>query len=85
MCPVDIKLGDDTYVTATHHGTISVQNFHLDALHTPTFRYSLLSVGVLDKHGYHTNFGNGKCAIVDPQTTATLRGHKNGNLYQVSA
>jgi hypothetical protein len=40
--PIDIKLGDDTVIQATHKGLIQVQNHWINALHLPTFRYSLL-------------------------------------------
>jgi len=79
--PIDIKLGDDTNVRTTHQGIISIQNHRLNALHTPSFRYSLLSVGDLDTHGYITEFGNGKCAILDLQRNVAMTGRKNGKLY----
>jgi len=52
--PIDIRLGDNTVVQATHKGLVQVQNHWINALHLPTFRYSLLSVGDLDIHGYRT-------------------------------
>jgi len=82
--PIRIQLGDKTCVLATHHGSIRVQNHQIDALHAPSFRYSLLSVAQLDSHGYHTKFGNGKCSIQDPYSHVTvMTGSRNGQLFQV--
>ena len=63
---IDIRLGDDTIIQATHKGLVQVQNHWVKALHLPTFRYSLLSVGDLDTHGYSTTFEKGRCIISDP-------------------
>ena len=59
-----------------------MQNHQIDALHTPSFRYSLLSVAELDSQGYHTKFGNGKCSIQNSNVTV-MTGSRNGQLYQV--
>jgi len=59
-----------------------VQDHQIDALHTPLFRYSLLSVAELHSQGYHTKFGNGKCSIQDSNVTV-MTGSRNGQLFQV--
>jgi len=41
--PINVLLGDNTSIQITHYGTIYVQNLQINALHTPTLRYSLLS------------------------------------------
>ena len=64
--PIDIRLGDNTVVQATHEGLVQVQNQWINALHLPTFRYSLLSVGDLDIHGDHTSFETGRYLITGP-------------------
>jgi len=83
---IDIRLGDDTIVQATHKSLVQVQNHWVKALHLPTFRYSLLSVGNIDTHGYSTTFEKGRCIISDPanQRTITL-GQKNSMLYKLDA
>ena len=82
--PIQIQLDNKTCVFVTHHGSVRVQNHQIDALHTPTFRYSLLSVAKLDSQGYHTKFGNGKCSIQNPHShVAVMTGSRNGQLYQV--
>ena len=58
-CPIVISLCDGSSVKSTHHGILLIQHQEIDALHTPTFRYSLLSVGEFDTRGYITKFGNG--------------------------
>ena len=57
--PIIIRLGDHTSNKVTNHGNVLVQNQCLNALHTPTFRYSLLSVGEFDRLGYITRFADG--------------------------
>ena len=79
--PIVISLGDGSSVKSTHHGILLVQHQEIDALHTPTFRYSLLSVGEFDMRGYSTEFGNGKCSIQGPQNTDAMTGSRNGRLY----
>ena len=83
--PIQIQLGDKTSVLATHHGSLRVQNHRINALHTPSFRYSLLSVSELDSSGYYIKFRNGKCSIQDPQNPSVtiMTGSRNGQLYQV--
>ena len=80
--PIRIQLGNKTCVFATHHGSVRVQDHQIDALHTPSFRYSLLSVAELDSQGYHTKFGNGKCSIQNSNVTV-MTGSRNGQLFQV--
>ena len=80
--PIRIQLGNKTYVFATHHGSVRVQDHQIDALHTPSFRYSLLSVVELDSQRYHTKFGNGKCSIQNSNVTV-MTGSQNGQLFQV--
>ena len=80
--PIRIQLSNKTCVFATHHGSVRVQNYQIDALHTPSFCYSLLSVAELDSQGYHTKFGNGKCSIQNSNVTV-MTGSRNGQLFQV--
>jgi len=61
--PIWIQLANKTCVFMTHHSSVQVQNHPIDALHIPSFRYSLLSVAELDYQEYHIKFGNGKCSI----------------------
>jgi len=72
--PITIKLGDDTTVTATYHGLAHItQDLQLDALYTPTFRVSLLSISQLEHAGYTTTFRRGKCFIsTDTKSTASI-------------
>jgi len=82
---IDIRLGDDTIVKL-HKGLVQVQNHWVKALHLPTFRYSLLSVGDLDTHGYSTTFEKGRCIISDPANQRMIMlGRKNGMLYELDA
>jgi len=80
--PINILLGDNTSIQITHYGTIYVQNLEIDALHTPTLRYSLLSIGELNDQGNITIFGNNQCIIRD-HNTVLITGTKNGKLFQV--
>jgi hypothetical protein len=83
---INIRLGDDTIVQATHKGLVQVQGHWVKALHLPTFRYSLLSVGDLDTHGYRTTFEKGRCIISDPANQRMIMlGRKNGMLYELDA
>ena len=82
--PINIRLGDNTVVQATHKGLVQVQNHWINALHLPTFHYSLLSVGDLDIHGYRTSFETGRCLISDPTNQKVIiTGQKNGMLYEL--
>jgi len=81
---IDIRLGDNTVIQATHKGLVQVQNHWINALHLPTFRYSLLSVGDLDFHGYRTSFETGRCLISDrTNQKVIMTGQKNGMLYEL--
>jgi len=61
---IPLKLGDETVVMAYYHGRITVfQGYCANALHTPTFRMSLLSISQLDDDGFTTIFSNGQCSI----------------------
>ena len=62
--PIVIELGDDNNVIVSHHGLVNVsQEYEVNALYTPTFRLSLLSINQLDTAGYTSTFGHGKCSI----------------------
>ena len=63
LTPIDILLGDNTIIRATHYGSIVVQNLKLDALNTPTLRYSLLSIGELNDQGNITIFADDRCIV----------------------
>ena len=56
--PIDIKLGDDSCVRVTHYGELSIHKHRIEVLHTPTFRYSLLSVSEFNDQCYIVTFGN---------------------------
>jgi hypothetical protein len=81
--PIDIKLGDDTCVRATHYGELPIHKHRIEALHTPTFRYSLLSVSEFSDRRYIVTFGNNKCLITDFKRNVVVSGTKNGRLFQV--
>jgi hypothetical protein len=79
--PTVIELGDNNSVTATHYGFVNViQGYQVEALHTPTFRLSLLSINQLDLGGHTTIFQNGKCSINLP-SSSTLAGKLVNGLY----
>jgi len=83
---INIRLADVTIVQATHKGLVQVQNHWVKALHLPTLRYSLLSVGELDTHGYSTTFKKGMCIISDPANQRMIMlGQKNGMLDELDA
>jgi hypothetical protein len=76
-----IELGDNNSVIATHYGFIDViQGYQVEALHTPTFRLSLLSINQLDLGGHTTIFRNGKCSITSP-SFCTLAGKLINAIY----
>jgi hypothetical protein len=81
--PITIKLGYDTTVTATYHGLAHItQDLQLDALYTPTFRLSLLSISQLEHARYTTTFQRGKCFIsADTSSTASITANRVGDLY----
>jgi len=78
---VVIELGDNNSVTATHYRFVDViQGYQLDALHTPTFRLSLLLINQLDLGGHTTIFQDGKCSITSP-SSCTLAGKLINGIY----
>ena len=78
--PVIIKLGDETTVTATFHGLVNIsQDLQFNALYTPMFRLSLLSIYQLDLAGYTMTFQRGKCSIFTHWTT--IIANRTGDLY----
>jgi hypothetical protein len=55
--PIVIELGDDNRVTVSHHGLVNVsQEYEVDALYTPMFLHSLLSINQFDTAGYTSIF-----------------------------
>jgi len=81
--PIVIELGDDNNVIVSHHGLVNVsQEYEVNALYTPTFRLSLLSINQLDTAGYTSTFGHGKCSISSPSITIT--GNRVNDLYIIS-
>jgi hypothetical protein len=79
--PIPIKLGDETIVMSYYHGRITVfQGYCADALHTPTFRMSLLSISQLDD-GFTTIFSNGQCSMKNPRLK--IDGNRSGGIYTI--
>jgi hypothetical protein len=79
--PIIIELGDNNSVTATHYSFVNViQGYQVEALHTPTFRLSLLSINQLDLGRHTTIFQNGKCCINSP-FSCTLAGKLVNGIY----
>jgi len=77
--PIVIELGDNNSGTATDYGLVNViQGFQVEALHTPTFRLSLLSINQLDLGGHTTIFQNGKCSINSLSSCTLTRKLVNG-------
>jgi hypothetical protein len=72
---------------ATHHGTVNItQGLRLNALYTPTFRLSLISINMLDRAGYTMTFGLGICSIsIDLPSTSTPIASNAGNLYMLKS
>ena len=65
--PIVIELGDGNTVTISHLRLVSVsQEYEVNALYTPTFWLSLLSIIQLDTAGYTSTFGHGTCSISSP-------------------
>jgi len=76
-----MELGDNNSVTATHYGIFDIiQSYQVEALHTPTFRLSLLSINKLDLSGHTTIFRNRKCSITSP-SSRSLAGKIINGLY----
>ena len=80
---IDIRLGDKTRVRATHQGTVDLGGIEINALHTPTFRVSLLSIGQLDDAGNTSTFCQGICTIRAPGA-GTIRGRKR-SIYVIDS
>jgi len=78
--PIIIKLGDETIVTATFHGLFNIsQGLQLNALYTPTFLISLLSINQLVLARYSTTFRRGKCSIFT--NSSNIIANCTGDLY----
>ena len=58
-----IELGDKSTVIASHYGLVNISGSKLEAIYTPTFRVSLLSIGQLDRTGALSTFGQGAFTI----------------------
>ena len=69
---------------ATHQGTVDLGGIEINALHTPTFRESLLSIGQLDDAGYTSTFRQGISTIGAPGA-GTITGHKRGSIYVIGS
>jgi len=81
--PIVIELGDDNKVTVSHYGLVNIlQEYEVNALYTPTFQLSLLSINQLDTAGYTSTFGRSKCSIASPSITIT--GNLVNDLYIIS-
>jgi hypothetical protein len=81
--PIVIELGDDNKVTVSYHGQVNIsQEYEVNALYTPTFRLSLLSINQLDTDGYTSTFGLSKCSISSP--SITIPGNRVNDLYIIS-
>ena len=62
--PIVLELGDNNSVTAMYYGFVNViQGYQVEALHTSSFQFSLLSINQLDLGGHTTVFQNGKYSI----------------------
>jgi len=80
--PIPIKLGDETVVMAYYHGRIIVfQGYCANALHTPTFRMSLLSISQLDDDGFTTIFSNGQCSMKNLRLK--VDGNRSRGIYTI--
>jgi len=81
--PMIIELGDDNKVAVSHHGLVNVsQKYKGNALYTPRFRLSLLSINQLDTAGYTSTFVRGKCSI--SSSSITITGNQVNDLYVIS-
>jgi len=81
--PIVIELGDDNKVTVSHHGLVNVSHeYEVNALYTPIFRLSLLSITQLHTARYTSTFGRGKCSI--SSTSITITGYRVNDLYIIS-
>ena len=70
---------------ALFHGIIDIANsgYEANALFTPSFRSSLLSISSLETASFTSTFGNGRCLIPSPSSNITTSGHlaQANNLY----
>jgi hypothetical protein len=90
--PIRIRLGDNSLVLATHHGLANVTaSFQAYSLHTPTFKFSLLSISALDASGYHATFGRGICRITldldepaDRSAKCIIQGTQRNGVYYLN-
>jgi len=79
--PIVIHLEDNNSVTAAYYGSLNViPGYQVQALHTLTFRLSLLSINQLDLGGHTTIFQNRKCSIYSP-SSCTLAGKLVNGIY----
>ena len=78
--PIVIELGDNNKIIVSHQGLINVsQEYEVNALYTPTFRLSILSITQLDTAGYTSTLGCGKCSI--SSRSITITGNRVNNFY----
>jgi len=64
------NLGDETTVTATFHGFLTIsQGKKFNSLYPPTFQLSLVCINQLDLVGYTTSFRCGISSIVTDSTS----------------
>ena len=54
-----------------------------NVLHIPSFEYSLLSVGEMDKKGMTTTFGNGHC-VITKGSSIIASGYLDGSLHVIN-
>jgi len=79
--PITIKLGDETTVITTFHGFINLSpGLEFNALYTPRFRLSLLSIQQLDLARYTTTIRRGICSIFTDMAP-TIIANRTGNLF----
>jgi len=77
--PIVIQLGDDNSVTATHYGFVNIiLGDQVEALHTPTFWLSHLSINQLDLGRHTTIFQDGECSITSPSSCTLAKKLVNG-------
>jgi len=77
--PIVIELEDNNSVAATHYGFVDViQGYQVEALHSPTFRLSCLSINQLDLGGHTTIFQDRKCSMTSPSSCTLARKLING-------
>jgi len=81
--PIIIKLGNKNSVTTTYYVFVDViQSYQVKALHTPTFRLSLLWIKQLNCGGHTSIFRHRKCSITSP-FSCTLTGKISNGIYIV--